>query len=279
MHPKCYKESASLFVKGDVVCPLQMNCTELVLSEGYSSTVQNLGPSVVAILSCTLSILGTLLILYTYIRWKDLRTGSRSIITFLSIADLATAIGYVIGSVNYIYFFGEKENTQPCNVYNTVCQIQSFVTTTSSLCSFAWTTILAAYLYMVIVKNKIRLANKLMPFYHVVAWLLPFVITLPLLIKDKLGYTPYAASNWCFIKHTLPNDDWKYACGRFNYEMACLVLLGGKAWEILTYLIVIVLYAAMKWHLYKEVSDHMLHFIIFAIFTALDGSQSSLLVP
>lgn len=253
MHPKCYEESASLFIKGNVVCPSRMNCTELVMSEGYSPTVQNLGPSVVAIISCTLSILGSLLILYTYLRWKDLRTGSRSIITFLSLADLATAAGYVIGSVNYLNFFGEKENSQQCSVYNTVCQIQSFITTTSSLWSFAWTTILAMYLYMVIVKNKIRLANRLMPLYHVVAWLLPLLITLPLLIKDKLGYTPYAASNWCFIKETLPNNDWKFVCGRLNYEMVYLVLLGGKAWEILTYLIVFVLYTAIKCHLYKEV--------------------------
>lgn len=271
MRPKCYKETATLFAEDDILCPLQANCTELIMSEGYSPTVQSLGPSVVAILSCTLSILGSLLILYTYIRWKDLRTGSRSIIIFLSIADLATAVGYVIGSVNYIYFFGGKENTQPCNVYNTVCQIQSFVTSTSSLWSFAWTTILAVYLYLVIVKNKIRLANQLMPFYHIVAWLLPLLITLPLLIKDKLGYTPYAASNWCFIKYTLPNDEWNYACGRFNYEMAYLVLLGGKAWEILTYIIVIVLYAAMKWHIYKEVSNNTC--MTFAAFIILQYAQ------
>lgn len=258
MIPKCYEDAASLFGFDSVVCPRQLNCTELVMMDGYSPTVQNVGPSVVAIFSCTLSILGSLLIVYTHLRWKDMRTGSRSIITYLAIADFATAAGYIIGSASYIYYFGEKENTQPCNMYNTICQIQSFVTTTSSLCSFAWTSILAAYLYMVVVKNKIRLANRLMPFYHVAAWFLPLIITMPLLIKDKLGYTPYAASNWCFIKESLPHNNWYYVCGRLNYEMVYLVLIGGKAWEILTYLIVIVLYAAIKWHIYKEVSMSIL---------------------
>ena len=224
------------------------------MRDGYVATVQDIGPSIVAILSCTLSILGSLLIIYTYVRWKDLRTGSRSIITFLAIADLVTAAGYIIGSVNYIYHFGETEDTQPCAVFNTVCQIQSFVTSTSSLCSFAWTSILAFYLYTVIVKEKVNLVTRLIPLYHLIAWLLPLIITLPLLITGRLGYAPYAASNWCFIKDLLPNGNWLYLCGRLNYKVTVLVLLGGKAWEIFTYILVIVLYTAMKWHMHKEVS-------------------------
>ena len=252
MHSKCYSDAARLIDDFQTVCPTQYNCTE-VMQDGYAPTVQGVGPSVVAIVSCSLSVLGSLLIIYTYARWKDLRTGSRSIVTFLAIADLVTASGYIVGSANYIRHFREDGNTQQCATFNTVCQIQSFVTTTSSLCSFAWTSILAIYLYMVIVKTKIHLANKLIPLYHVIAWSLPLTITLPLLITGKLGYGRYAVSNWCFIKSALSQNDKSYFCGHLNYKTTLLVLFGGKLWELLTYAVIIVLYTAMKWHIHTEV--------------------------
>ena len=253
MQLKCYEDVAKKFDDDQIVCPKPFNCTELVLREGYESTVQEQWPSIATILSCTLSVIGSLAIIYAYVRWKDIRTGSRSIITFLAIADLVTASGYLMGSVNYIYHYGNDENSPACLRFNTVCQIQSFITTTSSLCSFAWTSFLAVYLYLIIVRAKISRANRLIPLFHIVAWALPLCVTLPLLITGKLGYAPYAASNWCFIRNFLPQNDHKYLCGRFNREVALLILFGGKAWEILTYILVIIMYTTIKWHIYKEV--------------------------
>ena len=253
MHPRCYEDSGELLDNDQVLCPKRQNCSALLLLDGYETTVQAPWPSVVSLVSCTLSVFGSLLIVYTYARWKDLRTGSRSIVTFLALADLFTAAGYIFGSANYIDHYGEEENTARCRQFNTLCQIQSFVTTTSSMSSFAWTSFLAIYLYLVIVRSNLRLANKLMPLFHVVAWLFPLFITLPLLITGKLGYSPYAASNWCFIKDYLPRDNIRYLCGRLNYEVILLVLVGGKGSEIATYVLVIVLYAAIKWHLHKQV--------------------------
>ena len=252
MRPKCFPVVAEDYFGSDgTFCPRYINCTELLQLKGYQTTVQEQWPSIVAIVSCTLSVLGSLLIVYTYARWQDLRTGSRSIITYLAIADLVTALGYFAGSINYLLHYGKPEQ---CRVFDTTCQIQSFVTTTSSLCSFAWTLFLAVYLYLIIVRAKITLANKLIPLFHIVAWGVPLLITLPLLIMGKLGYSPYAVSNWCFIRDTLPHNDPKYLCGHLNNEELILALVGGKAWEITTYLLVIVLYAAIKWHIHKEAS-------------------------
>ena len=255
MHPKCFREVADdYFDNENIVCPGPINCTSILQEDGYLTTVQEQWPSIVAIVSCSLSVLGSLLIVYTYARWRDLRTGSRSIVTFLAIADLVTALGYLAGSASYVLYYGATENTERCRHFNTACQIQSFVTTTSSLCSFAWTLFLAVYLYLVIVRAKMTLANRVIPLFHVLAWGTPLLITLPLLIAGKLGYSPYAASNWCFIKDYLPHNDPRYICGHLNFEVTLLVLVGGKAWEVLTYVLVIVLYAAMKCHIHKEVS-------------------------
>ena len=249
----CKDEVIPMF-RGNDLCPHHYNCTELTGREDYKSLVLGVGPSIVAIISCTFSMLGSLLIVYTYVRWRDIRTGSRSIITFLAIADFVTAFGYVTGSINYILqYLEEPEQLQTCPVFQQVCQIQSFITTTSSLSSFAWTSTLAVYLYLIIVKSKMNLAYRLMPLYHVIAWLGPLLITLPLLAIGNLGYSPYAASNWCYIGESLPYTNPKYQCGHLNLRMVLLIFIAGKAWEIITYIVVILFYARIKWHIYREV--------------------------
>ena len=256
---KCSEGIAPPFSHADY-CPGVYNCTELTGEEGYSPLVNDIWPSVVSIVSSSLSVLSSLLIIYTYVRWKDLRTGSRSIITFLAIADLVTASGYVMGAANYISHFGKREGSEACKVFQTLCEIQSFLTSTSSLSSFVWTSVLAVYLYLVIVKSKFILAKKLLPLYHIAAWLLPLFITLPLLVAGKLGYSSFAASNWCFIADKMPHTNLKEQCGHFDWEIFLFVLVGGKAWEILTYILVVVLYIAIKWDIYKKVSLYNVFF-------------------
>ena len=204
------------------------------------------GPAIVSIISSSLSCIGSLLIVYTYARWRDLRTGSRSVITFLAIADFFTAFGYVVGSSNYLVHL--KNDTDPasneCPVFRDICQLQSYVTTWSSMSSFFWTFALALYLYITIVRNRINLANRLIPWFHVVAWALPITICLPLLITGYLGFGPFAASTWCFIY----DQQHGLTPGKI-----VLILVAGKLWEILTYIAVIILYVAIKYHIWKEV--------------------------
>ena len=177
-------------------CPHRAEC-------GNSSTsiAVGAGPAVVSIVSSTLSCIGSLLIVYTYLRWKDFRTGSRSVITFLAIADFFTAFGYVLGSTNYIvrWFADSGDEPSECPVFTMICTIQSFVTTWSTMSSFFWTSFLAFYLYLTLVKSRLILATRLIPWFHCVAWGLPIAICLPLLIKGHLGFAPYTASTWCFI--------------------------------------------------------------------------------
>lgn len=176
-------------------------------------------------------------------RWKEIRTGSRGIITYLSIADFFVAFGYIAGSLNYSINF----DTDPCTLFNYVCEIQSFLTTTSSLCSFFWTCSLAIYLYLSLVHNQVAFAQKLFPAFHVINWGVPVVITVPILATGYLGHSYFAASTWCYIerKHNGIQADR-------DIEKA-LVMMAGKLWEILTYLVVIVFYILIKRHISIQV--------------------------
>jgi len=37
------------------------------------------------------------------------------------------------------------------------------------------------------------------PAYICAGWMLPFMLATIFLVKDKLGYSPYAASTWCYV--------------------------------------------------------------------------------
>lgn len=233
-------------------CPRSADC-------GNSSTSITLGagPAIVSIVSSSLSCIGSVLIIYTYLRWKDLRTGSRSIITFLAIADFFTAFGYVLGSTNYlVYWINLKSGDRPseeCPVFTKVCTIQSYLTAWSTLSSFLWTSFLALYLYLIIVKSRLFFATRLIDWFHFVAWGLPIAICFPLLITGHLGFAPYTASTWCFIY-----DD-QYVTPHLKSKEVGIILVGGKLWEMLTYTVVIILYTAIKCHIWKEVSPILNH--------------------
>ena len=143
-----------------------------------------------------------------------------------------------MGSLNYLIAYDKKE----CVVFDDVCTIQSFITSWSSISSFFWTVALAFYLYLTLVHTKIFLANRLIPFFHVFNWGFPILICFPLLVTWKLGYSPYAASTWCYIR-IIGNKPT--AVG--------IILVAGKLWEILSYFLVIGLYTAIKCHIRKQV--------------------------
>ena len=230
-------------------CPRYLSCS----NDNKSSIALGGGPAIASIISSTLSCLGSVLIVYTYLRWRDVRSGSRRVITFLAIADFFIAFGCVLGSSNYLVYFAlnyaESGTEYGCPAFVNICEVQSYLTTWSSISSFVWTSALAFYFYLILVKDRLLLATRLIPWFHVVAWGFPIAICLPLLITGKLGFAPYTASTWCFIY-----DNQNRHKHLTDKEIG-IILIAGKFWEILTYAVVIVLYTAIKCHIWKEVRD------------------------
>ena len=184
-------------------CPHPYDCQNITTeNDKYVSFDIGRAPSYVAIASSTLSCLGSFLIFATFLLLKDTRTGAQKIITFLAIADFISAAGYILGSINFLVHFDK----QSCGVFQTLCKIQASITSWSSLSSFCWTLILAFYFYMVIVYNRKALASRLLPLYHIIAWIGPLFVIVPLTALKILGYARYAASNWCFVAQNASNS-------------------------------------------------------------------------
>ena len=235
--------AADLIAPHEVLCPQEDNIE--CGSEKYNLFLGPI-PTYISLISSTLACIGAGTIIITYILFKDLRTGSRSIITFLSIADFFTAFGYIVGGANYLAYYRKQDQT--CEQFDVICSIQSFVTTWSQLSSYTWTCGLALYLLLTIVFGKNRLANRLIPLFHILAWGLPIFVALPMLVIGRLGYSPYAASNWCFIK------DEEYQKHRGLTDKVIIpIMIARTIPECLTYLVVIILYANIKCFIFKMV--------------------------
>ncbi len=231
-------------------CPVVYNCSDQ--PHQFSFDIGKT-PSYVAIVSSSLSCLGSVLIFVAFLALKDLRTSAQKIITFLAFADFISAAGYILGSGNFLVHFNETNGQRECPEFSVICLVQASITAWSSLCSFAWTLILGFYFYLVIVYNRKPLAVRLMPLYHILAWVVPTVIIVPLAVTKKLGYAPFAASNWCYVKDT-SNDHHQDTSDNdhlLSVEGIGMILLAGKFWEISTYCCVIVVYAHIVCHISK----------------------------
>ena len=208
-------------------------------------------PTYFSIVSSSLSVVGSLLIFMVYFRLKERRNTAQKIITLLAIADFFTASGYLLAAWNFLTHFQEKDTSKCLNMFQPVCAIQSYITTWSSLCSFAWTCALALHFYLVLSPSKKHLPSKILVYENIVAWFVPIVIVLPLLLKDKLGFTSHAASNWCFIKDAdfYPSS----SSNTLDSLTICLMLVGGELWIILSCIFVVVMYGLTRYKLRKQV--------------------------
>ena len=183
-------------------------------------------------ISATLSILGTTLIIGTFVAWKDYRSTSRRILVYISIADFFVATSNLFG----VWRYSDQSDI--------ACETQSFVSTCASLWSFFWTTFLAVFLYTIVAKKKRRKAEIMLKVFHVFGWGIPLIIVGTALALDKLGNDKdYFTSGWCWIKWNLTTEDkhlW--------------MLLTGKAWEIAAYILCSAFYLMLKIYIRREVS-------------------------
>ena len=198
----------------------------------------------ITMISSCFSMIGSALIIITFLLWKDIRTVARAILVFLAIADFFTAAGYLFGAiVSYKYEHDHYDK----DLYISLCEAQSFVTTAFPISSFLWTTHLAIYLYVAIVNENPSRAKKLLIFFHITGWGIPLVICLPAVLTDHLGGSNERTSvNWCFIyfNNTNPNDNEELRrrlAEYYGFEFLC-----GKFWEIAASIVAVYLYVSVK---------------------------------
>lgn len=116
----------------------------------------------ITLISASLSLVGGLALLLTYVKIPIL-------LVFLTIADILTAFGYIIGTVNFLTLNDDQRNTT-----DPMCEAQSFITTFSSLSSFGWTSVIAIHLYLLIRSHRNFEKDRLVKaWYFTIGWIFP----------------------------------------------------------------------------------------------------------
>ncbi|KAM9856050.1 G-protein coupled receptor 157 [Aulostomus maculatus] len=191
-----------------------------------NQTVVYFSEQVIVLASCALSFLGSSLIILTYICWADLRTTPRRLLVFLSVSDWLSAVSYAFG----VWRVFSSDSLD--------CVVQGAVSTFANTSSFFWTVAIALYLYVFIVRASKSLADSLVLFFHLVSWGVPLAITVAAVCLNKIGYDASEVSvGWCWVRIQAP-------------DRVLWMLLTGKIWEFLAYVILPVLYVLIKRHIH-----------------------------
>ena len=135
--------------------------------------------------TCVLSVLGAILIILTYVAFRDLRTTARKLLVNLSIADIVVAVSHFVGLfTNYERFLydGNEKNT------DVGCSVQAAFTMYSSIASILWTIAVALYMFTVIILRKPTAAKRTVPVYFLVCWGVPVVFTVWFGVVQYLGF-------------------------------------------------------------------------------------------
>lgn len=238
----------SSWSQNDSVCEAYYN---------VSSSYKNVSPATgyTAILSSSFSVIGSLLIIFTFVAYREVRTVGRAILVFLAIADFLTALGYIFGSALFLHYHPDRYNYSTSenasspydNRYVHLCKFQSFVTTFFPISSFLWTANLSIYFFVTIVLRKIQAAKKLIIIFHITAWGIPLLICVPAVATGWLGPAKsHTSVSWCWVR--FDTDQPQKISEFYLMELIC-----GKFWEIMTYLVSLILCGIVKYTLYKRV--------------------------
>lgn len=207
----------------------------------------------------SLSAFGSIAIIVTYFLWRDLQTTARRILVYISIGDFFTVYPTLV-------IFWTKEY----NKNGISCKVQSFVTSTAVMWSFFWTSSLAIYLYIAVVKKNHGVAEKLMVVFHMINWCVPALLLGAAWYEDHLGYTENKSTvDWCWIKvHS----------GDHRAETIWM-LVCGKLWEIISYFINGALYFSVTRNIKRELSARHHLMSSQSVEIAQQGGKKLALVP
>ena len=196
--------------------------------------------------SCCLSILGSLLIILSYILFKKQRTRAREILLHISLMDLGVALANLIGLSVYFDRFYVGHETVPSPAYiEGLCKTQAFFANYCTISSIVWTIALAGFLYFLIIRHKTRISIYFHRTSRIVCYALPLLTALWLVLTDRLGYSPLDSSGWCTLissQSMTPRIVDFYA-----------YVFGNDLWIFMATVTIPILYLSIRCHLSNQV--------------------------
>ena len=212
------------------------------------------GARIFACVMSTLSICGALLIILSYLCFKNIRTKAREVLLHLSMADFGVGSTNLIGGIiNYGSLIQTCHNhtrhnlSYPLSCVSLVdlCKVQAFFAEFFTLASILWTLLLAFYVYTLVLDPSRKLSLWIVRFGYLVCWGMPLFVSVWLVSTKKLGKTKIGGAGWCSLKA----ENRK---GNVNHVT---VFFGNDLWVMSTFFLIFILYTTLHCHLRGKVSS------------------------
>lgn len=211
----------------------------------------NIVPSyitVIAGVTCALSILGAFFIITSYVCFKELRTRAREVIVHISAMDLLTAMANLIGiAIN----FDSRLSHNPLlplpphyHTYNKLCIAQATIAVFGNLSSIFWTIAIAVYFYVCIMTEDNKTIKRSLYAFYVICYGLPILILVWFLPTGKIGFAPVAGSGWCSFVIDTKEDP----------EDAITQFFGNSLWMYVSFLLIPIICFSLIIYLRLKVS-------------------------
>lgn len=142
----------------------------------------------------------------SYVCFKDLRGNARTLLTWLSVADLFTAVILVLPLT------GSHELKSETNF----CKVTAVLGIFWPVASFLWTDCVAWYLYQVFSSEKEEhVTRKNFVVFHIVCWVIPAVLSIIITVADVEGYNNSPDGEWCWVSRDAePVVAWELVAGK-----------------------------------------------------------------
>lgn len=220
---------------------------------------------IAVLVTCILSFIGSSIIIFSYLCYKEHRTRARYILVHLSLCNIGqvvsntTGIGIAMKSGNT--FRGGSDFEFPYDVLHyhnqsaveCLCTAQAFVTVYFGLCGMLWTVCLAVYLYFLILGMKQAYFTRYIVWMsYSFCYMLPLLVTVWLLLSQRLGYAPYSTPGYCGLVTRRPFQRSNVRCDPEREVFA--EFMGYDLWVILTILLTVLFYTSALCYLRQQVS-------------------------
>lgn len=254
---------------------------------------KELGIRIVVILTCCLSVLGSLMIIFSYAYFKKLRSKPRTILLHISLMDFGVSMSNLIGAAVYFdqYYHFQRGNSsqyqpqdslqpaQPIHqlretntqltplddgsytaskTINGLCITQAFFAGYFTLGSIFWTVFLSVYIYLFLLYHatKPRLPHYSIFVSYLLSYGTPLIIVLWLTLTHRLGYAPYNSSGWCSLIVQDP------ATGEIDIYG---VVFGNDMWIYLAIILIPILYIGSRNSIHKHLITSVSAIIIIHV--------------
>ena len=228
-----------------------------------------------------LSIIGSVLLILTYVLLRPLRTKSRLLITHLAVANLLNALPNfmavfmnfstrfkapaIASTITHDHTHATKQfnitEALSCSgsvqlfdsttsIYCHLCVSLGFVSLVGVLSTIFWTFFVCIHFFILVSYRNTKLASRAAYIYYIIAWLAPLGICLWLLFHNWLGFQPTYSTVNCDIKSSCVPHHHPYhyqnSYGKNNWNRTIGVLFGIKIWQVLVFFVIPCLFVAIQ---------------------------------